>query len=473
MARTVLAALVLLALAGGVRAGQALHARGLESIPMQSYRGDCGKKVPVSLAQVPGAGMDPKSLKPFAEVLKDGFFEVACVKDELHLHGDKFGGNKDSYGMSSNVSIVTYGAHVPREDQKPMSREVCFEFCRSVPDMSFFGLFNGRECYCTPYYSAMAGDSSMCDAVCPGKQTTMCGGPSKSSIFAMHLCANTAEVLEDAVAKAADLSEDLADAAGGAAKAAEGMQSAAEELQAKFGKAGDPTASNLLQSAKVFAGELQHAGEAASGAEKALAGLQDTAAPLKGADMKDAEKVREAEDAADDLEAGVAEAEAAVEHAAALLKLAGVKVDGDKSAGEGRAAQYTPLMYFVDKEFDEVPSTCGGDVIKKPILAQSQDECAAACDVHVHSCVGYSYYAAKGGNLCFLFSKFKTATYYTECPSCSKDKAPSFLQLHAGSCAVGCYAKLSEFQGTTLKPDPSGKCEMCLKKATAAARCYE
>merc|ERR1719311_850490 len=142
-----------------------------------------------------------------------------------------------------------------------------------------------------------------------------------SSIFAMHLCANTAEVLEDAVAKAADLSEDLADAAGGAAKAAEGMQSAADELQAMFGKAGDPTASNLLQSAKVFAGELQHAGEAASAAEKALAEVKATAEPLKGADMEDAAKVREAEDATDDLEDSVAAAEAAVEHAAALQKL--------------------------------------------------------------------------------------------------------------------------------------------------------
>merc|ERR1719316_2047477 len=69
-----------------------------------------------------------------------------------------------------------------------MTHEVCFEFCRSVPNMLFFGLAHGRDCYCAPFYDMMAGDSSECNAVCEGDTDTMCGGMQKSSIFQMHSC---------------------------------------------------------------------------------------------------------------------------------------------------------------------------------------------------------------------------------------------------------------------------------------------
>lgn len=38
---------------------------------------------------------------------------------------------------------------------------------------------------------------------------------------------------------------------------------------------------------------------------------------------------------------------------------------------------------------------------------------------------------------------------------------------------VRCMAKLSKFEGTTLKPNPSGKCKQCMKKLVNAQRCYE
>merc|ERR1719161_3140557 len=129
----------------------------------------------------------------------------------MYAHGDAAGPNKHEYeiGSSSGVSIVHYSMLVPKEDQQAMSAEICFEFCRTVPDMTFFGLTAGRECYCEPYYKQMAGDSSQCDAVCEGKPTTMCGGMKKSSIFEMHLCADTAEDLANAGEKAADMAEKM------------------------------------------------------------------------------------------------------------------------------------------------------------------------------------------------------------------------------------------------------------------------
>merc|ERR1719316_1350294 len=106
----------------------------------------------------------------------------------MYEHGDKFGGNKHSYNSSLSVSIVHYSSHVKKEDAEDLTPEVCFKFCRTIPDMLFFGLHAGRECYCEPYYERMASDSSNCDAGCTGDPTQMCGGMKKSSIYQMHSC---------------------------------------------------------------------------------------------------------------------------------------------------------------------------------------------------------------------------------------------------------------------------------------------
>merc|ERR550514_864184 len=86
------------------------------------------------------------------------------------------------------TKIVQYNAEIPKEDREAMTHERCFNFCKDKPGMGYFGVHAGRECYCTPWFQAMASDSSDCDAVCEGEPTTMCGGMVKSSIFEMHTC---------------------------------------------------------------------------------------------------------------------------------------------------------------------------------------------------------------------------------------------------------------------------------------------
>jgi len=120
--------------------------------------------------------------------------------------------------------------------------------------------------------------------------------------------------------------------------------------------------------------------------------------------------------------------------------------------------QYYPLMYFVDKQHKDVPTTCAGDVDKHGILAASKDDCAAACSSEAQTCVGFSYY--KGG-VCLLISKFKSLTYYTKFGGEIKHKA-----------TTACYAKLARFDGVSLKPDGSGKCDVCLDQAIEARRCF-
>merc|ERR1719463_278736 len=213
----------------------------ISAMPMHEYRQDCGKKsslhiIPgaASLLQqdnVPGAGIAP--FTPFDTVLKDGFLLVDCVKDYMYYRGDKFGDNKHDYklGPVANVSIVHYDAFVLKEDRKEMTQKVCFEFCRTVPHMGFFGIVNGRNCYCAPYFEAMASDSSMCDAVCEGEKTLMCGGNSKSSIFTMHMCDSTVDDLAARTSTAASTASSLQAQAGGAKETGGIMEAAGNTVQ--------------------------------------------------------------------------------------------------------------------------------------------------------------------------------------------------------------------------------------------------
>lgn len=122
-------------------------------------------------------------------VLKDGFWEVGCYTDKMVTSADKFGDEKDKYKDVAGVSIANYADLIDDADKMPMTPTVCFEFCSTIPDMVFFGITEGRSCYCTPYFSPGPGDGSKCDAVCEGDTTLMCGSTSgRSSVFEMHVC---------------------------------------------------------------------------------------------------------------------------------------------------------------------------------------------------------------------------------------------------------------------------------------------
>merc|ERR1719172_383710 len=79
----------------------------------------------------------------------------------------------------------------------------------------------------------------------------------------------------------------------------------------------------------------------------------------------------------------MAEGEAATDKLDTLLALA------QHEAVSGAVKQYYPAMYFVDKEFDDVPSTCAGEVVAEPLVG-SADACAAACDSHIHESLASS-----------------------------------------------------------------------------------
>merc|ERR1719265_2304549 len=112
----------------------------------------------------------------------------------------------DKYNMAhANVAIALYDELLLGEDKEPMTPTICFEFCRTLPDMVYFGISNGQQCYCAPYFQPKPGDESKCNVPCPGDNTLMCGNKKgKSSIFEMHLCDDIAQDLETALTGAKD-----------------------------------------------------------------------------------------------------------------------------------------------------------------------------------------------------------------------------------------------------------------------------
>merc|ERR1719453_1880979 len=412
---------------------------------------------------VPGAGMD-KDFVPFETVEKDGFTSLDCVKDYMYSFGDKFGDNKHDYKLedSANVSIVLYDAFVPKDKKQSMTPSVCFEFCRTVPDMLFFGLTNGRECYCAPYYKPMESDSSSCDLPCVGDPTSVCGSKIKSSVFEMHFCDTTKGDLTTATEKTSAVAGDLEKAVDKATGLSKDMNAVGEELQKVFGKAGDLPAGDLMQEAKMFAGVLEHTAEDSG---KVASKLKDLVKESEGlSDFSKPDTVTKAEHLLEDMTKALAEGK---ESAAGLESM--TNKASPLAASKGAAAQYYPIMYFVDKDYEDMPSTCSGEPVGKPIVGKSMDDCAAACDADVHSCAGFSYFGNGKEPLCFLFSNFKSAVYYKGC-----DKSAMLLQDKKSkqTPSVTCVAKLSDFDGTTLKPDKSGKCKQCLKTLVEADRCY-
>jgi len=441
-----------------------LRGATVESIPMFMYKQDCFKKRPVLLAtgahaktsveMFPGAGMEPGSIKPFETVLKDGFYNVDCVKDYMYYFGDKFGDHKWDYklGEVSNVSIVLYDEMVSKQDRDSMSHSVCFSFCRTVPDMTFFGITNGRSCYCMPYMRAMESDSSMCDAVCEGDTSTTCGGKTKSAIFEMHMCQQTEENLHSAAASMEDMGEILAGVHEKLDFTAKTMQTAGKTIQEEYGQVGDTAASALAQAAKVHAGKLQEAADASATLSEEMVSLKEGANGVKVGSS--ASGVDEVEAMTASMQKATTEADLKAQDTARLLLDATPDMI---NATVNVTDMYSPVMYFVDKSYLEVPTTCSGVLLNSPMIG-TVEGCAKACEKSFQDCAGFTWFPSQ--HLCFTFSEMRSVMYYTanaaECPS---SEAPT------------CMVKFSKFSGTTLKPDPSGKCAGCLTTATEAARC--
>jgi len=446
-----------------------------KDVQLHMYDEDCGKKLPVAASlmqhkenlQKPGAGLG--KIVPFETVLKESFYPVECVKDYMLEHGDKFGKNKDRYkeGGLANVSIVRYAEIVPKEDQEPMSHRVCFSFCRTVPDMLFFGIQNGQNCYCMPYYKPMEGDDSTCDEPCEGDKRTTCGNVVKSTVFQMHACGATKTKLTESLDKMKDVHTDVKEFAKLVDELATTMQDTAAALQTSLGKVGDTVATKLMQGAKVYAGKLQKAAISGIKLITRMGALEQRYKEVKKLDLKKFKEASKAETLMTSMKKAATEGGEQTVRLGELVAKAGPAFETP-----GGAKRYRPVMQFVEEKYADVPSTCGGKTVGNSMVA-SADDCAEVCDSMLNDCDGYSHFMLKKEGLCFLFKNIETVTYYTGC----KKKGARLVQLAAnktsvndGGLVANCMVKLYRFKDTSLAPR-KGECSNCLKKATEAKRC--
>jgi len=297
----------------------------------------------------------------------------------------------------------------------------------------------------------------------------------------MHSCDDTESVFRSSVLQADKIADRLHYVNEEVMTIAEDMNVRAAALQKSFGAAGDPAAADLTQKAKEWAGELQHATEASN---KLCKEALKTSGE-KVSDFTSHDGIARAEELTAQLEDQTRDMEKSLEEQNDLWTKAfpsdshemEVRAGFESDAGK----QYYEAMYFVDKAAVGKPSTCSGDAAAKPYLDQSFDECAASCNANIGSCVGFQFMKGNGNynGLCFLFSNFRSLTYYTGCDGGEPMKKKlQFLQRERSQSPehgeeTMCFAKFSYFEGTTLKPDASGKCKQCFKDVTKADRCFE
>merc|ERR1719331_1788930 len=178
-----------------------------------------------------------------------------------------------------------------------MTPKACFNFCRTVPGMLFFGLIYGRECYCTPFFiPTTAGGNGVCDLPCEGDAASTCGGNGMSDMYEMHFCDDTAEKLDEQIEKARNATMKTEALGDHVAEAGDSMEDAANEMMTAAAEGGDMATNDMGQQAKGFTSEVVHAANAADKAAAKLDEAREAAEQLVGKDftipeyMEDAEK---------------------------------------------------------------------------------------------------------------------------------------------------------------------------------------
>merc|ERR1719456_105401 len=451
---------------------------------------------------VPGAGTTQKLAdnglsetgtvggeEPFVTVLKDGYFEVGCFTDAMNEFGDKFGDEKDKYGkMSGDTSIVRYTEIVLKEKQVAMTPTVCFEFCRSIEDMVFFGISNGRDCYCTPYYKPAAGDDKKCDSTCEGDETLMCGNQKKSTIWEMHLCADTAKDLEDAMTAAKEALDFFFEQAVLSTDLAKKTVAAGADLEKTGGLAGSPVAADMGMIAKQSTKELGQTYQAGDKMYNELLAAYEIGDGLKGEDFTDASKTTEAEHAIAKMKELTGPVLGEAESMYALVKLtypgAASLLGDEPEKGDGAAAalagempfDYRVASYAMDPLFPSGLSACEGPIVGNPVFGLDVTDCGKACSgtVYPDKCVGFSHYSTDDGDLCFMLSDVEELQTF-DCPDAPKACIPKSNEA-ADSCtpSAACYIKMSEISTGYIPKADWKKTSRCFAEpATSSAEAYE
>jgi len=396
-----------------------------------TYTGQCSVKGPGDEQTAAAGGVDGTvdDAAVHQTIYKDGYWSVGCLSDEMAQTGDKFGNEAQSYDAmsSAGTSIVRYDVVVERDNRKAMTPQVCFDFCRTVPDMQFFGITNGRDCYCEHYYKKTTGEGT-CDAGCDGDGSLICGGRSMSSIYQMHECVGGLQVdVQTLVGEVDTVYDALVDAGSATVAAADAMQASGDSLEGLA----EGSASSLAQAAKVAAGPVTHSSDDLF---KLIGEIDTSRTEFATIDMSgelDFETRKQLEGLMDRGEAIVTESSTAM--AAAKEFTLGVAPELETSEG----STYVSVLRQTDKEKEAYQSVCNGAHTGQPKVGLSYAECTAACDAEApkssdNYCTAVQYVTlADSDPLCFMFSSLSELTSYAcDYEGDGAAAAPAFLQKH-------------------------------------------
>jgi len=382
-------------------------------------------------------------LEPMLNVYKDGFWSVGCFMDKMFANYDKYGDNKDRYHKDAkfvNISIAGYDELVLKEKQEKMTPRTCFQFCRTIEGMAFFGITGGSHCYCMPFYIPdTGGEGDDCGMPCPGDGNQNCGGRSKSSIYELHVCGDRGASVDAGASSSGETLSAFYAAAIYAQEIAKHMQASGALLQEVGGLGGDPDTADLGMEAKRFAGELTKSllnGECVDAYNILLTTYEESESTAL-LDMKVASNLMKAEDAIMTMQAQSPKVMACAEKASDLILQAypvykdGVEAETDAELLAVEEQYGTAIMNFYPLKFvthnkdDPKPSTCHGKLLGKPMLGTIA-QCAQACydAVHPEKCVAYQFFHLGGGEsghggdedtmipLCFMYKEIKSVTTY-------------------------------------------------------------
>jgi len=398
-----------------------------------TYVGGCKLNGPGAVQTAAGGGADGTvdGVAPANNVYKDGYWSVGCKGDAMIKIGDKFGNGKFKYdiGRVANTSVVRYDMVVERDSQESMTPKVCFEFCRTVPNMNFFGLINGRDCYCEHYYQTTTGEGT-CELPCEGDSASICGGGDMSSLYQMHVCAGG---LAQDVSALQDSSDEVYDALDDDYEAtlevAEGMQASGDKLESYA----EGSASDYAQQAKVAAGPLSRADESLADLMGKFDENQQEFPPLdQEISFEERKKVEEW------MEVTTETMDASEQALAAAKEL--VEESNPQAEAEEAGSTFVPVLRQLGDKFgDNDQAVCAGTVTGLPKVGLTYDQCAHACDTEAPKssdayCWAFQYFSFPDAEpLCFLLSDLAELTSY-KCAYGGEEGSPSpdgFVQTSA------------------------------------------
>jgi len=94
---------------------------------------------------------------------------------------------------------------------------------------------------------------------------------------------------------------------------------------------------------------------------------------------------------------------------------------------------YSKITGYFDASKTDVPTTCSGPSVVKPIAGKSYAECAAACNAQNENCIAFTFFPSK---MCFLHRKITGMTSYTGCNTSFVDASDSADDQTRLSCVV-------------------------------------